>query len=296
MKAPGERSAGAFFMHGACRLTRFSLALALCWLSGLALVLTGGTAQLAAKELSLGPVTAWQSNRNGDTCAVRRAFGSARQPVWMEFSGSGGLGQFRAATWGKPLLPLVYTKKLQVFVGDAEIATGAAEWFKTVTADGSVIMQLVPEAVMAASSTAPTLRIVSGRNAAAIDTGPLSTPIGLLQECRDGILREWGLDPYALRTGRKLASPIDSPGGWIRASDFPLAYYTRVKTDIRFTVIVDAAGAVAGCHTQNRDGDVEVQALMCRLLRERAHFSPGLDSEGRPAPSYYSSMVRWYVG
>jgi len=64
---------------------------------------------------------------------------------------------------------------------------------------------------------------------------------------------------------------------------------------VQFRLDIDAAGAVAGCYVLHRTNPDDFADLTCRLIRQRAKFSPALDRDGKPVKSFFISKVRFVI-
>ncbi|MFA5966169.1 MAG: TonB family protein [Sphingomonas sp.] len=61
------------------------------------------------------------------------------------------------------------------------------------------------------------------------------------------------------------------------------------------TVAVDAAGAPTGCATATSSGSASLDAKTCAIAMANLHFTPALDSGGRPTSGSYTLAVRWVL-
>lgn len=64
---------------------------------------------------------------------------------------------------------------------------------------------------------------------------------------------------------------------------------------VRFTLIIDPAGAVSGCEIGQSSGDADLDRATCDLLTERGKFSPATDAQGHATTGRYTSSVRWQI-
>lgn len=85
-------------------------------------------------------------------------------------------------------------------------------------------------------------------------------------------------------------------GGRIRHGDFPRAFDEAGiggTVGVRFLIEID--GRVPECEITRSSGTRELDALTCRLIRERFRFRPALDERGRPFPSMMTQNHEWVV-
>ena len=100
----------------------------------------------------------------------------------------------------------------------------------------------------------------------------------------------------AFAAGPELAAPVPvgSPGDWILASDFPADTVGEgFDGATGFELSVDAEGAVTACRVTASSGVQALDDLTCRLIGERARFTPATNVRGRPRPGTYANRVRW---
>lgn len=61
------------------------------------------------------------------------------------------------------------------------------------------------------------------------------------------------------------------------------------------TVAVDASGAPSGCTTARSSNSASLDAATCAIAMANLHFTPALDSGGRPTTGSYTLAVRWVL-
>lgn len=90
--------------------------------------------------------------------------------------------------------------------------------------------------------------------------------------------------------------PAGNPGEWITPGDYPSAALRAGKEGtVRFTVQVGADGVPAGCAVAQGSGDSSLDEATCRLISQRARFTPATDTKGRAVAGSYTNSVRWVV-
>lgn len=72
----------------------------------------------------------------------------------------------------------------------------------------------------------------------------------------------------------------DNPGG-------------RYVGSVAVQVAIGTGGRVTSCAPIRSSGNASLDAITCRLVRERARFSPALDAQGRPVPSQAYTTFVW---
>lgn len=90
--------------------------------------------------------------------------------------------------------------------------------------------------------------------------------------------------------------PAGNPGEWVLPGDYPDAARQAGKEgSVRFTLQVDATGAPAGCTVAQSSGDMSLDEATCRLITQRARFTPATDAKGKPVAGSYTNTVRWVL-
>lgn len=100
---------------------------------------------------------------------------------------------------------------------------------------------------------------------------------------------------YPAEVNRRVGPiPIGSEFRWVTNADYPLdAWRNGEAGDVGYELAVDSAGKVTGCKVTEGSASPALKAETCRLLRERARFTPARDDKGKPIASDYSSHVIW---
>lgn len=129
-----------------------------------------------------------------------------------------------------------------------------------------------------------------------LETGSFGKVMEKMRDCRDQLLTDWGLDAAKHRNLSERAQPLESPGRWLRSSDYPMHLVERGQRGIvHFRLMVDEKGDVSQCKIQQSTRPAEFDDVVCKALMRRAKFSPARDSEGNFLPSYYRNNVRFML-
>lgn len=67
----------------------------------------------------------------------------------------------------------------------------------------------------------------------------------------------------------------------------------RYHGTVYVKVTIGPAGRVSNCVPLTRSGSADLDAMTCRIVRERARFSPAFDAQGRPVASQAYTTVVW---
>lgn len=82
----------------------------------------------------------------------------------------------------------------------------------------------------------------------------------------------------------------------ISTDDYPAAALRNEEQGtvaIRLDIGVD--GAVTACTVTGSSGSQSLDSTTCRLLQQRARFSPARDARGRPVPDTYTQHIAWRI-
>ena len=88
--------------------------------------------------------------------------------------------------------------------------------------------------------------------------------------------------------------PIESPGLWVDAADYPPAAIRAGQSGVvRAALDIDAAGRVTGCAIERSSGSPPLDATTCRLAMQRGRFQPAIGADGRPVSGHYTLPIKW---
>jgi hypothetical protein len=292
-------------------------------------LLSAGVAhtQEAADVVVLKPSSPWAMNYAEDSCHLARAFGEGEEKVTAEFRQFGpsttfvlvlvgeSLERYRGRT--EPLItdfrPLGARKEhrdalagtlpdgrhlIQTFASfgaddEPKYRAGAAR-NRSWQPERAEYAPIVPD--RAAEANAKQLYLNGPfREPIILELGPMDKPMDAMRTCIDQLLIKWGFDSQAHRTLTRRAAPAGNPGSWLSTADYPAAMLRAGRSAaVHFRLMIDEAGAPTDCVVQTAVGS-GFDELTCRLLRKRARFTPALDAQGRPIPSFFASSVSWII-
>lgn len=90
------------------------------------------------------------------------------------------------------------------------------------------------------------------------------------------------------------ATPPRQIRGRIRDSDYPEDLADRgIGGRVTVVFLVQTDGRVTECEVDRSSGIARLDALTCRLIRERFRFRPSRDGQGRPVPAYVRETHEW---
>jgi TonB family protein len=83
---------------------------------------------------------------------------------------------------------------------------------------------------------------------------------------------------------------------YVTDADYPAdAIRRQEQGTVGFTLDVDEAGRVSACRITQSSGTAALDEATCRIMRERAGFSPAVNRRGRPVPDHVSSRIHWVL-
>jgi protein TonB len=76
--------------------------------------------------------------------------------------------------------------------------------------------------------------------------------------------------------------------------DYPAAALRSEESGTTgYRLEIGANGRVTTCSVTSSSGSSSLDATTCRLLKQRARFSPATDSNGQPTADTYSGRITW---
>lgn len=92
------------------------------------------------------------------------------------------------------------------------------------------------------------------------------------------------------------ARPTGNPGEWVTVGDYPAkALREGFQGTTGFRVTIGTDGSVTGCTVTLSSGTTELDEATCRLVSQRARFSPALNAKGEAVVGQFSSRIRWVI-
>lgn len=128
-----------------------------------------------------------------------------------------------------------------------------------------------------------------------LQLGSMSDPLMQLHGCTRELVADWGYDPVALEAHS--GPPVLQNGEEIGTQ---IGREMRIGSlgqnqAVNFRLDIDREGRVSGCTVQAPRRDNAVEALICRILSEKAVVTPALDGSGNPVAAPLVSRVAFMV-
>lgn len=254
----------------------------------------------------------WKVDYTGTACHLQRGFGSAAEPMLVQFeqlapgdnfnftvagSAFSGVSELTHATLSTgPDRKSISTRFTlgDMNAGGQKLTT---LFFMGTTLNGHAEDGKQPEKVTPEREAQVNSLFVSwGGKEVQIGTGPLAKAFAAMGSCTEGLVKSWGLDPAQQKTLSRWPRPLSEPSSWLPPGSYPsdLADEGRqALVDVR--LLIDPAGAISDCQVVNGYSEPRFAKVTCDRIRERAKFEPALDSAGQPVASYAVRRVRWVI-
>ncbi|MCR2834373.1 energy transducer TonB [Parerythrobacter lacustris] len=296
-------------------------------LFGTAALALSAPASVEAKIVRLAPSGPWSMNYADDSCRLSRLFGEGEERVafYIERYGPGdrfhmvvageALGksprpetrvQFGAQDAGYDYVPslgeLVEYSPALIFTAAYPSAQRAETGFARKSGkekyedfiDPRIFAHDVTDQQLAAIEWVAFER--TGGHRVELEMPQFGQAMKSMQTCTEELVSHWNIDVEAHRSLTKLPAPENSPGGWIRSSDYPRELlYGGYQGIVQFRLSVDTTGKATACHIQNSTRPEGFDKIVCEKIMKRARFEPALDKDGRPIASFYRNTVRFLI-
>lgn len=285
----------------------------------------------AGEPLRLEPSSKWALNYAADSCLMMRSFGEESRKILLSLERFGPGDGFQLLIAGRPLTRVAGASgaamKLKIRFGPGEVDQKVTMWPATflkmpAVLDSNALLGVRPSkepdtAVRsvgkgtqdAASALLQALEPIDPAREAAVtylqieraagkviilDLGPMDKPMAAMRACTDELVTHWGLDLARHTKLTKGLVPASSPQTWISDTDYPMRMIlTGQQGLVQFRLMVSEDGKPTSCHIQRSTRPQEFDDAVCRSLMKRARFTPALDADGKPMPSYFRSSVRF---
>ena len=253
----------------------------------------------------------WIVNYDRDSCHLVGQFGTGDAAVAMRITNSGPGDWFQLAIYGDRVRSDTPRSDAKVqFAGAGEptevkIINGksgkvALAMIRSIRIDGwqredeaQVPPRITPEQEAAVTGVTISIR---DKRPFRLEFGPLSKPFIEMRKCLTDLIRSWGYDPVEQAALLRPVSPINSPGSWLNADDYPVGALRQGQNGlVQFRLDVDAKGAIEGCHVIARTNPDVFADVTCRAVVKRAKLQPALDARGKPVRSFLVQQVGWQI-
>jgi TonB family protein len=81
---------------------------------------------------------------------------------------------------------------------------------------------------------------------------------------------------------------------YLTDKDYPYDAINRGEQGtVGFRLAIDAQGRVSGCTIEESSGSTALDSATCRIMVERARFTPARDAQGRSVADIVTNRIRW---
>ncbi|WP_374407085.1 energy transducer TonB [Pelagerythrobacter sp.] len=267
----------------------------------------------ADDAIALKASSPWNLSYDEQGCALARKFGDGDRAVISRFSKYEPSTSMEIVLLGKILEPEGYSFEAAFMPGDEpykhenamygkgdagtswQFTTGLIphEEFDELIETKPVDRHLMARREEERAAQVTQLTITKGiGEPVTLELGDMAKPMAAMDTCIDDLIASWGFDPQVQRNLSQPPEPINRPDRWIRPIDYPRnAMRNGISGQVRFRLNISADGDVTDCTIQSAMSDFSFQETTCRLVTERAKFTPGLDQTGQPVASFWASTV-----
>ena len=111
---------------------------------------------------------------------------------------------------------------------------------------------------------------------------------GLLPESSPAPITKWKVPDQLPQSARGNLQAVFTP------DDYPLfALWNEDQGTAKVRMEVDETGSVSDCAVVESSGSRSLDSATCRILEERARFTPAFDRTGRPVKDTYEQRITW---
>ncbi|MDE2437122.1 MAG: TonB family protein [Sphingomonadales bacterium] len=100
----------------------------------------------------------------------------------------------------------------------------------------------------------------------------------------------------ALAASPQPPRPLANPGEWVTSNDYQAsALHDGLEGVTRFLLTVGTDGRVDDCVVTVGSGSESLDEATCRLIKERARFTPATDRHRHPVEGSWNSAIHWRI-
>ena len=101
--------------------------------------------------------------------------------------------------------------------------------------------------------------------------------------------------PPACRT--PAARAVADLASYVRNNDYPAQALSRHEEGTTaFRLTIDRTGRATDCVVTRSSGSASLDHVTCRILIERARFTPAIGPDGLPTEDHVSAQMTWHIG
>ena len=260
-------------------------------------VLMASASGAAASPSVLEPTSKWVVNYADDMCLLERWFGTGRHSVELAFEAD-SMGQGADLHIMRTGAPYAREKaNVRVLADGADVAIIHSSTY-SVPSKGVILTNLFLDRDQLSKLGAATeIAFSPDRDEATRLTVPaFAAALRALETCRADLVLGWGMslaDQARIKSEAK--SSFKGAGGF-SSDDYPnSALRGNEQGKARVRLRVDANGKVTECFVMHSSGSADLDKETCDVYRTRYHYSPAVDTYGKPMASFVVSSVVWAI-
>lgn len=260
---------------------------------------------------SLAKTSKWEMNYDDDSCHLLAKFGDGKESVLIRLTRYQPGDRFDLSIYGEQFKAGGSTMPVKIGFGlndptreGAVLGTSSNRLpvmiLTSLRLDGwspAQPGQIPPPVTQAAEAKVHAIDFtISGSKHYRLETGSFGEPMRAMRTCLTDLITKWGYDPVVQASLKVPATPTRSPGVWLKPKDYPReALKSGHNGLVQFRLDISETGAVIGCNVLHRTNPDDFADLTCKLLTQRARFTPALDKDGKPVKGFFVSKVRFVV-
>lgn len=239
-------------------------------------------AQAPAWAEPVQPTTKWFSGFDGTQCLAMRDFGPTHLVIKAYGVGSGA--DISVIEDGASAAPISATGSVSTDLAAIEVP---ATRFGDAQAGRLVSTWMVGD--LAALKDAQRLTLTLGDRTSELAMTQATPLVALLDRCRVELQDRYDFARAAQRT-----QPTGSADVFADLDYAATAADPSGSSRFRALLLLDETGKIADCSLVEHDGDAQVLAQACEIIRSEARFAPAIGSDGTPVRSaVLSDPIEW---
>ena len=249
---------------------------------------------------ALAPTSKWYVDYATDACTVGRAFGSPKKPIVFaiiaDAMGHGVTVELIdsrvAGTMQKRAVEVRFAPNaLPIAFDGATVPIGPDAMQKlsfNLDEEGMRRLAGATSLAIGVRATSPTM----------LDLPGLAAAMAALEKCRVDLVVSWGMSEAEQRRVKVLAKvlPPLTRRYVFDTDDYPteaLRNHQSGATSVR--IRVEADGRLSDCTVTRSSGSQALDATTCRVIKQRARYSPARDDAGTPIASIDTVKIKWTI-
>jgi hypothetical protein len=122
----------------------------------------------------------------------------------------------------------------------------------------------------------------------------LSPLLKVMEDCVSDLRKVWNVHEGEGPNPLLRKAPEGNLARVFTSDDYPADAFTGdVEGTSLFVVLIDESGKIADCTIVKTSGAASLDAQSCGIIQQRAHFTPAVGLDGKPAKSAFTQQVAW---